>query len=138
MWHSYGGRRTARNPEQGDVRGKLREKRFDLAAEVPPYRPAPHEVAAEAFAALPQAEQDALQGWVVSSLTKTTPRAPYDGSPKTGLLRASTLAEQATQYLGHPVTASEVAGAALALGFKAVTTGWGPADLKLAAEWKDS
>ncbi len=134
----FGGRRTARNPEQADVHGKLLEKRFDLPAEAPPYRPSPHEAAEAAFEALPQAEQDQLTGWVVSNLAKATPRAPWDGGPKTGLLGTATLAQEAAQDLGQPVSAEALAGALLALGFRTVKSGNSPAGLQFGAEYKQS
>ena len=134
---SYGGRRTARNPEQADWHGRLLENRFDLPAEAPLYRPSPQEAAAGSFRALPQEQQDELTGWIVASISKATPRAPYDGGPKTGLLGISTLAQQASSDLGQPITAALIAGACLDLGFDAVMSGDTLADLCICAVWKD-
>jgi hypothetical protein len=133
----YGGRRTAHNPEAADIWGRVRADRFDLPAEAPPYRPSPQEQARAEFGALSQQDQDSLTGWIVASISKAIPRAPYDGGPKTGLLRASTLAQQASSDMGQPITAAMIAGACLDLGFETVTSGPNPSDLRICAVWKD-
>lgn len=135
---SYGGRRMARYATNSDLQGRLAEARFDLNPDPPTYRPSPHEAAEAAFEALPQAEKDQLTGWVVSNLTKAIPRAPWDGSQKTGLLGSATLASEAAQDLGQSVTAAQIAGAALALEFETVTSGPSASDLKIASVWKTS
>jgi hypothetical protein len=138
MLRRSGGRRTARYPQNADVWGRVREARFDLNPDPPPYQPAPQEQSKAEFGALSQQDKDSLTGWLVSNVSKAVPRAPWDGGPKTGLLGAATLAQAAAQDLGQPVTAAQIAGAALALGFGTVTSGPSPSDLKLAAVWKDS
>ena len=128
----------ARYPQNANVRGHVAQNRFDLNPDPAPYRPSAHEAAEAAFGQLGQSEQDELTGWLVSNVSKAVPRAPWDGGPKTGLLGASTLAKEVTQDLEQTVTAAQIAGAALALEFEAITSGPSPSDLKLAAVWKDS
>jgi hypothetical protein len=134
----FGGRRTARYPQNATVDGKLAEARFDLNPDPRSVRPAPQEQSKAEFGALSQQDKDSLTGWLVSNVSKAVPRAPWDGSPKTGLLRSADLAQQATQDMGTPITAAMIAGACLDLGFETVTAGDTLADLRICAVWKDS
>ena len=131
-------RRTARYLENADVRGRVREARFDIPAEAPAYQPSAHEAAEAAYKLLGQSEQDELTGWLVSNVSKAVPRAPWDGGPKTGLLGAATLAQEAAQDLGQDITPAQMAGAALSLEFEAVTDGPSPSAMRICAVYKDS
>ena len=132
------GRRTARYAANSDVHGRLAERRFDLNPDPPPYRPSPQEAAESAFKVLSQQDKDSLTGWAATNLSRAVPRAPWDGSQKTGLLQASALADQASLDLNRSVTAAQIAGALLTLGFEAITPGPSPSDLRICAVWKDS
>ena len=139
MWPHSGGRRTARNSNNAaDLHGRVRENTFDLPAEVPPYRPSAHEAAADAFRQLPAAERESLTSWANANLSRAVAIAPYDGGPLQNVLKASTLAQQASLGLNRTVTAAQIAGGLLALGFKTIRSGDSPAGLQFAANWKGS
>ena len=132
------GRRTARHSNNADAWGRLRETRFDLPAEAPPYWPSPQEQANAEFDALSQQDQDSLTGWIVASISKASPYAPYDGRPIQNIIRSSVLARQATQDSGRPVSAFVIAGACLDLGFETVTSPRSGTGLLICAVWKES
>ncbi len=118
---SFGGRRTARYPENADIHGKLQADRFDLPAEAPLVRLSESEMAAEAYAAMGSERAEQLQGFVASTIQPDTPRTGEGRDKLANVLWTDELAAESTAYMGQPVSIRQMNGALLAAGYSPVS-----------------
>jgi hypothetical protein len=118
--NNYGGRKTAKNPAAADIHGRVRERAFDLPAELPPVRLSEHELADEAYKALPEDQRGQLLGFLESQIQPATARTGNGRGGLSGCLWSDSLAGDATAFLGHHVNIRVINGALRAAGYNPV------------------
>jgi hypothetical protein len=116
-FNRYGGRSMARNANAADVHGRVRERAFDLPAEVPPVRLSEHELAQAQFAGLPEDQQDQLLGFLQSHIEPEVPRIGTGRGGLSGCLWSDEIAADASAFLTWAVSIRACNGALLAAGY---------------------